>query len=488
MNLAFRARLRPASRALVLGAAFAGFACSDRSTRPPNAVAPSSSPSKLQPVLATPTAGVPAPTPRALLHPSYPTAAPTAAGPDAAGAYVAPLRVDVPDGYDRNPTALATPLRQDFERVRITPSPTEPTRATFALEGRAPTLALGELDLAPLLLRVPKLARGDAALTRLSIIQQEFNRLESRLPPRGALQPRLANNCLRTGLWEVMLGQEVSGQRRTTLLAWFEFPLPLYVRAFERMTGLRFADFDADLRKYPELNGLPVPLDVLRKPLAERSELPITLHRDAAPPRLDEQRRKHPLVTSGAALKTLGDFVAPAAQPVLMAKFDEPGFYNVRDPMKFDLRFLATPKTATWRRVAHPAEPKPFDELELTFADGRRLLLGHARLARLEAREAAPTLEDETLLRLTFGIGTQEIYMEHGERAAALARDEPQYLMLLDRAGVHVDNHFGGLDRVYLWRQTGPKRGADTLHVWLIGYERIAVIAHYTLPFAPPLR
>ena len=60
------------------------------------------------------------------------------------------------------------------------------------------------------------------------------------------------------------------------------------------------------------------------------------------------------------------------------------------------------------------------------------------------------------------------------ERASELAEDRPRYLMLLDPQGNHIDNHLTGVDGVYVWREAGDP---GLLHVWLVGYERIAFVA-----------
>lgn len=53
--------------------------------------------------------------------------------------------------------------------------------------------------------RVPRLARGNDALTRLALIQREFNRNEVHNPLPGGVDFSIANNCLERGLWEVKL-------------------------------------------------------------------------------------------------------------------------------------------------------------------------------------------------------------------------------------------------------------------------------------------
>ena len=49
-----------------------------------------------------------------------------------------------------------------------------------------------------------------------------------------------------------------------------------------------------------------------------------------------------------------------------------------------------------------------------------------------------------------------------------------------DAKGTHVDNHLTGVDGLYIWRQAGEP---GKLHLWLVSYERIALVAHYSAPW-----
>lgn len=49
--------------------------------------------------------------------------------------------------------------------------------------------------------------------------------------------------------------------------------------------------------------------------------------------------------------------------------------------------------------------------------------------------------------------------------------------MILDAKGTHVDNHLTGVDGLYAWREAGEP---GQLHLWLVSYERIALVAHYS--------
>jgi hypothetical protein len=116
--------------------------------------------------------------------------------------------------------------------------------------------------------------------------------------------------------------------------------------------------------------------------------------------------------------------------------------------------------------------PGTFPEIEIRFANGLRVLAADAELANLAPRSGVPQVEGD-VLKLVCGIGTPIIHASAAERAAEISKDRPRYLMILDAQGNHVDNHTTGVDGLYVWRDS-----SDLLHLWLVGYERIALVAH----------
>ena len=194
--------------------------------------------------------------------------------------------------------------------------------------------------------------------------------------------------------------------------------------------------------------------------------------------RLPEQLRKAHLVLN-TGIATYGDYCDPAKQPIRVAEFSEPGFYNLEKPVAFDLSWLAAPQSIAWRAVKGVQAPTEMNELEITYAAGQRIVIGDEGIASLPVRDSAPTKESE-VLRLTFGIGTPDIYATLAERKAEFENGRANYLLLLDQDGNHLDNHSSGCDRVYLWRT------ADALHVDLIGYERMTIVSHLSIPWQAP--
>ena len=199
------------------------------------------------------------------------------------------------------------------------------------------------------------------------------------------------------------------------------------------LNGVPYASAAADLDNYPKLDGIPVPLarmrSVVRDSPCRRSMRTLGEPID----QFSEQERKAKLVLAPAA-RTYGDWSAADRQPVVTAKFSEPGYYNSKDPVRFDLAWLGRPAEAYWRWVRSAGFSDEFPEIELRYGNGYRLVLADARLAGMPARGAKPG-DEADLLHLTFGIGTPEIYANVDERIRELETERPAYLFLLDAKG-----------------------------------------------------
>ena len=384
------------------------------------------------------------------------------------------LKPDVPEGYKDRVGKFEKPLRQDITTLKLARNDDGTFNVTFTPETKVP--AIEKIDFRPFMPRVPKLAEGNGELTKIALIQRELNRNQTRYEMPGFGSAWIANNCLKKGLWEIGLDKkDDAGNWVTTYHAWFEFPQDEYQRLFAEVNTGK----DPNVKPhadYPELSGLPVAMDSLRSVTKETPIAKVDTNLDKAIEALPEQTRKLKLIVAPAQAKTYGDWVAAANQPVTTAKFSEPGFYINADPVKFDLTWLGKPAAAELRQAKSAAAATDLEEIEIKFENGHRLIVASSELGKLPARSEPPKTEKD-VLKITFGISTPEIYADAPDRAKEYASPANNYLLLLDPAGKHIDNHKAGIDRVFAWRDA-----SDKLHLYLVGYERIMFVGHYTLP------
>jgi hypothetical protein len=390
-------------------------------------------------------------------------------------------RVDVrPEeltGYPDNPSALATPLRQDLNSADL--SLKDDGRFDLVLGTGDKTVELRGADLSLLVPHLPPYVGKDPNLVAYAALQREFNRNEVRFGSvPGADEFKLANNCLKQGLWEVMLDTKTEKGPAMFFHGWFPFPQDAYASLFERVNGVPHSSCEQVMAEYPKIDGMPAPLELLRAVEGKDVSLTVQGFLDEPVIRFGEQKRKQKLILN-EGLATYGDFAHPAKQPIRTAAFVEPGRYDRSQPVSFDLRWLASPKEAVRRRAKMVHGGSAVDEIEIRFANGHRLIVADRDLAALPPRRAAPDA-DRDLLRLTFGIGTPDIYASLDDRTKEIADARPNYVFLLGRDGANVDNHKAGVDRVFVWQEAGsPGR----LHLYLVGYERIAVVSHLSIPW-----
>jgi hypothetical protein len=388
------------------------------------------------------------------------------------------VRVEEPSGYADNPSTLAPPLRQDLNKGAIALH--EDGRFDLELGSGEKAVALRGADLSLLVPRLPAYVGKDPNLVAYAALQREFNRNEVKFGAvPGADEFRVANNCLKQGLWEVMLDTKTDKGTAMSFHGWFAFPADGYAQVFEKANGVPFESVRKVMESYPKIDGMPAPLGELRKVESETKGLAPVALLDEPVARFGEQKRKQKLLFD-EKVTTYRDFCDEKKQPVRTAAFVEPGLYDKKQPVSFDLRWLASPKEAVRRRAKTVVGGTGVDELEIVFANGNRLVVADRDLGTMAPLAAAPD-QDKDLLRLTFGIGTPDIYAAIADRSKEIAEARPNWVFLLDQDGKNVDNHKTGVDRVFVWREEGA---APKLHLYLVGYERIAVVGHLTVPWA----
>ncbi|MGH7206981.1 MAG: hypothetical protein ACREI2_12325 [Nitrospiraceae bacterium] len=372
------------------------------------------------------------------------------------------------------------------------------TRFRFVIEpasDHAPTIELLDVDLAHFVAAVPYWVKSDPDLTKVGLIDREWNRQQvsfRRDSPyvqvheggdgferRALSRVDLARNCLNAGLWEILLFTVEDGEERVYEHTWFTFPLGLYKQLFERVNGLPYWDYWWSLEHWVDPSGAPIRLDGLRTVEREWT-LSASARWDESPGAHGEQALKRKNILS-PPIYSYRDWYT---QPVQFASFIPPGRYSLAHPRDTKLQYLAEFTGAKLRQVQTPAEAGSLYEIELAFRDGRtqeptRLIFGGLDLRSLPSTSVNQYIRG---WQVPMGIGNPSFFESYEELLADPPARRPFYGFHLDAAGSWIDHHAVGVDGPLLhWDADDP----STLHLYLIAYERHALLNHFVITCPP---
>lgn len=368
------------------------------------------------------------------------------------------------------------------------------TRFRFLLDPGTRTAApieLTDIDLAHFVAAVPSWITNDPDLTKVGLIDREWNRQQvrfSRISPhvrvreggdgfeqRALSRVDLAPNCLNAGLWELLLFTSEDGEARVYEHLWFTFPLGLYKTLFERVNGVSYWSYWWSLEHWVDPSGTPIRLDRIRT-VEQEWVLPATARWDEPVAATGEQAlKKRNILTPVAA-----HYRDWYTQPVRFASFIPPGRYSIRHPRETQLHYLAELTSAALRRVKSPAGPQPLVEIELAFrshqsGEATRLIVGGLDLAVIPI---ASGKEYDHGWQVPLGIGNPSFFESYDHVVADPPTQRTFYGFLVDSQNRWLDHHAIGVDGPLLhWDADNP----SILHLYLLSYERHALLNHLVL-------
>ncbi len=381
-----------------------------------------------------------------------------------------------------------------YPHRRLVIQQTGDTRFRFLLDPGTTTAApieLTDVDLAHFVAAVPSWIKSDPDLTKVGLIDREWNRQQVRFPrnsphvqvrgggdgfeQRALSRIDLARNCLNAGLWEMLLFTVTNGEERVYEHLWFTFPLGLYKQLFEQVNGLSYWSYWWSLEHWVDPSGTLIRLDRLRTVEQER-------------PVEAMARWNEPVSTRGEQALKRGNILTPIAatyrdwytQPVRFASFISPGHYSRMHPWETQLHYLAE-LTGAVIRLAKPTQgPRSLMEIELAFRSSKtgevtRLVLGGLDRAAIPAE--SPT-SYERGWQAPLGIGNPSFFESYEEVLANPPTQRTFYGFHLDAQNRWIDHHAVGVDGPLLhWDVDNP----SLLHLYLLSYERHALLNHFVV-------
>jgi hypothetical protein len=326
----------------------------------------------------------------------------------------------------------------------------------------------------------------DDNLIQVCLQNQEFNRQQVQFDPDGFVysgNPDLkisrvdvARNCLNAYLWELIVMAEDGDSEKLIYHGWFTFPEQLYRDMFEQRSGLSFEECNLYLEEWTDLNTLQVDVEQLRR-IESSQELSFQNLQDSFPIQ-GERKKKFNNIIAPQATNSVSDF---QNDEVVFATFSPPGYYDKSQPKHATLSSLANPNAANWNSIKHQ-NGQASTELEVRFTQeaGNDI---HLYVGGLDF-EQLPVLKPEDVnsgFQIPFGIGNHSFYEPYELTRTRSNKKNSNYVMLVDNQGQYIDNHDLGIDGVLMHWDSEEK---DRLHLWILGFERHALVGHLLLEFS----
>lgn len=347
------------------------------------------------------------------------------------------------------------------------------------------SISLENVDLKEFIPTVPAHIKSDAYLTQLLLINQEWNRNQVRFDKgmfkaskAEVVRVDLARNCLNAYLWELIVYVDENGKELPYAHGWFNFPKELYQQAFESINGLSFAEYAPHLEHWKDVSSEAVPSEVLRKVLEEVPSSIIDLS-DAMYPLKKARLKKYREIIEPSAFSAMRDLQSDST---VFATFSPPGFYNRADPRTTELGRIYQLNAVEVYKVLSPVAKDTLYELNFSFTDTEGVRQTQLCLGGMDFEEF-PTLSAEEAnqgWKNSMGFANHTFYESYKEHLECPTAKNPYYAYLSDAEGKWLDSHKIGIDGPIIhWDDT--RKGV--LHVWLLSFERHALVGHYEITF-----
>ncbi|WP_213044122.1 hypothetical protein [Nitrospira defluvii] len=397
------------------------------------------------------------------------------------------------DAYPENPEKTSQVFGTYSHRQLIVEQ-LDGTRFRIRLEPATPQAAaieLTDVDLAHVVAAVPPWAKSDLDLTKIGLIDREWNRQQVRFTrpsphldvreggdgfeQRALTRVDLARNCLNAGLWELLLFTTEDGEERVYEHLWFTFPLGLYKQVFERVNDLSYWSYWWSLEHWVDPSGTAIRLDRLRTVEREWPVQATALWDQPVSAQGEQVLKRRNILTPVAT--TYRDWYN---QPVRFASFIPPGRYSRAHPRETQLHYLAELTGAIVRRVKLKEDTRSLFEIELAFRSSKtgestRLILGGLDWAAIPVASSA---QYDRGWQVPLGIGNPSFFESYEQVVASPPIHRTFYGFHLDAQNRWFDHHAIGVDGpLFHWDADDP----SLLHLYLLSYERHTLLNHVIL-------
>ena len=351
------------------------------------------------------------------------------------------------------------------------------------------TAHLFEIDLMEFIPTIPEYVRNDEYMSLISIVNQEWNRNQVKWQDEqlktashaefcvvnGEKVTRMdvARNCLNSYLWEVFLYADVEGSNKVFYHGWFDFPKDLYHELYAKRNGKKFEEVADFLENWKNPPSEKINLSALRSVISKVNPS-YSNESDVMYPLAGERKKKQIGIVTPTEVTKMSDFYTDAST---FATFSPPGFYNRADPRTTELGRFQNLETVAYLKTKTNLGDR--SEFHFNYSDdqGRKtqFIIGGFDLTKLPRLS---TEEANSGHQFPMGIGNHPFYEDYVMHEGQCSLTNPNFGVLLDENGNWLDSHYIGIDGPLLHLD---KDDPNKLHVWILSFERHALIAHYVL-------
>ena len=415
-----------------------------------------------------------------------------------------------PKDYPENPDFLARhQLYGTFhhDAVRITQHSDAPEVVDFQItaasryQGMCGTVSVSNVNLSEWAPTVPLHLRGKSDyLTQVCLHNQMYSRLQvcyrkgefavgNNKEGNVLTRVEIAKNCLGWEKWEIVLYASVLNSKDDKIVyrGWFDFPMEIFKAIFEkRNTPLKFNDLEKGTIEWMEALPLKiVPMQHLRTVVGVEKTSPVKALNSTLYPKSGERFRKwgNIITPDTGRIRSMQDFLTDNTR---FAKFTGIGMYSRSTPQRCELgRFASVAgNQVTVRKITSTnARKEEGLEIELVFSranggEKTRLVVGGFD------PKALPTLPDSKAndgWQMPMGIGNHSFWQLAADLQKHSSLHSAYYAMLLDKDGNWLSSHEIGIDGPLIYRDLAQPD--KKLHLWLLSYERHALVGHYVIEY-----
>jgi hypothetical protein len=350
-------------------------------------------------------------------------------------------------------------------------------------------LTLENIDLNEFIPTTPPWIKGDQYLTKIGLINQEWNRQQvqfkrkfkglkisgNEFEEKNLSSVDIARNCLSSFKWEVILYAKEDGKELPYYHGWFDFPNDFYSSLFEAKNKEGFGMYASHMTDWIDPENEPVNFALLRT-LKESKKVFFQNLNNALYPMEGERKKKAKNIIVPKKYNKIQDFLTDSTT---FATFTNEGLYDSNDPRETELGRLAQVDSILISSISSPnGLSENLHEIKLFFTHHEDSTKTEFTIGGIDFNELPRLVENELDKgwQNSMGIANHTFYDTYEHTIANSCVKSPYYAMLTDQYNNWLDSHKVGIDGPLMFLD---KRNPRILHIMILSFERHTFVGHY---------